>query len=66
VRVSVRGVEIADLDVGMGMLWLCNGMLVRRVDDCLRRVLTMSPGVAKLGSEKRESEEQPQNRGGQA
>jgi len=66
VLVSVQGVGIADLDVRMGMLCPCNGMLVQRIDRCLRRVLTMSQGVAQLESEKRESEEQPQNRGGQA
>jgi len=61
VRVRICGVGLANLEIGMIMHRRCHRMLVHRGDGCLRHVFAMSPGVAELGSEERESEEKPQN-----
>jgi hypothetical protein len=66
VRVSVKRVGIAELAVRMSMLRLGDAVLVRQIGGGLRRVLTMSKRVAELGSQKCESEKQPENRGVQA
>ena len=66
VRVSVRATGIGELNVGVSVEGLCCLVLVQREEHLLPRVITMSQGMADLGNEKGEPEDQPQNQGWQA